>query len=166
MNFILSLAAAVVIHELGHIFAARLVRVPLVSVGQKLTGLSLVFDFSHVGFFAEEFVHSGGAVFGIISAFAAALTNARSLYAFTGISLTLAAVNLLPLSSFDGGAILSSILSAFFLPDTVWRITKTVSAVTLVILWTSVLWTELRVGANLGLIVFVCGIMIYLTEKT
>lgn len=160
MRVITAFALAVLIHELGHVTVARILGVPLISFSKIITGLSMQFDFSRASFFKEALVHLGGSLFGILSAALAALLGGRFFLTYAGISLTFAAVNLLPLSSFDGAGILAALLSAFFLPDTVWTIMQTVSAVTLIFLWVGVIWIELRVGANIGLIAFACALMV------
>ncbi len=154
------LVLAVLLHEIGHITAARLCGVPLVSLGWKGVGLSMQFDFSHVGYLKEALIHSGGAVFGVASAVVAVLLGERY-YTFAGISLILAAVNLYPLPVTDGGAIIRTVLSAFFLPDTAEKVTKAVFTLSLLALWSAVLWCELRVVPNLGLLLFVCILTVY-----
>ena len=164
MTELVLLLAAVLIHELGHIAAARLFGIPLVSFGIKTVGLSLAFDFSEAGYLCEAAVHSGGAAAGIISALLAVCLPLSFAKIYAGASLALALVNLLPIRSFDGGAILAAVLSEFFLPDTVWRITKAVSSLTVLLLWTAVLWIEMRVTANPGLLAFVCAVLVWEAE--
>ena len=156
----ISVLAAVALHELGHILAARLVGAPLVSLSLKPIGLSMRFDFSRVGYAAEMFVHAGGSIAGIACALTAALLPCGSLRIFSGLSLCFAALNLLPIESFDGGGILRALLSLFLMPDTVWRVCRVFSIVTLVLLWAAVLWAELRIGANLALLCFMCGVLV------
>ena len=159
LGFVL-VVSAIAVHELGHIAAAKLVKAPIVCVSLKPVGLSLRFDFSRVGYRAEAFVHSGGSIAGILCAVFASLLPWHGARIFSGLSFCFALLNLLPVMSFDGGGILSAALSAHFLPDTVWRVCRAVSALTLVFLWAAVLWAELRVGANLTLLFFVCGVII------
>lgn len=160
MSELLLLLAALAVHEAGHYLCAKLVGASLVSFSVTPIGLRLRFDFSRVGYLAEAFVHAGGSIVGMLAGIIAAAFPIRAAHVFCGISLSFGAINLLPVSFFDGGGIVSAILSQFFLPDTVWRVSRTVSFGVLSTLWAAVLWSELRVGANLALLCFVCGAMI------
>ena len=154
------LLAAIAVHELGHLAAAGLAGVNTFSGGICASGLRLSFDFSHVGYAAEALVHAGGSIAGVVTALTASLLPWRAALSYSGISLTLAALNLLPLSSFDGGALLSSVLSQFLMPDTAWRVCRVISALTLAVLWIAALWVELRIGANMVLLGFVCVLLV------
>ena len=160
MKYLLAFLMAVAVHELGHIITARIFGVPLISVSGKTAGLSMAFDFSGVSFPKEAAVHMGGVAAGLLSAVLSCFLPYRFFRMFAGMSLSFGVLNLLPLSSFDGGGIVRAVLSQFFYPDTVWRITRIVSWITLILLWTAVLWAELRVQPNLGLIFFVIVIMV------
>lgn len=155
MGELFALLAAIFLHEMGHFLAAKLCGVPCVSFGFRAGGAVLTFDFSRVGYVREGLVHAGGALLGLISAVMAGLIFGERAYFFLGITLVLSAVNLLPITGMDGGAILSCVLSQFFLPDTVWRVQRIVSLAAVLFLWGAVLWIELRVSPNLSLMTFV-----------
>lgn len=152
---------AVTVHELGHVAVAALVGVPLLSISVRPIGLSLHFDFSGVSFLTEAAVHAGGSFAGLIAAALAVFLPWRAALTFSGVSAVFAILNLLPTRSFDGGALLSSVLSCFLLPDAVWRISRAVSCSVIVCLWIAALWLELRVGANMALLGFVCALLIH-----
>ena len=160
MTFFVLLICAVAVHELGHVAAAKIVGVPLVTLSVRPIGLSLCFDFSHAAYSKEAFVHAGGCIAGVIAAVLAALLPFRAALTFSGLSLTLAALNLLPLRSFDGGALIGACLSSFLMPDTAWRVCRALSAVFTLILWIGALWIELRIGANIALLALVCAVLI------
>lgn len=160
MTDVLLFLAALVVHEAGHLLFAKLAGVPLVSFSLTPIGLRMRFDFSRCGYLSEAFVHAGGSVVGIFIGVLAALFSFRAARVFCGISLCFSAINLLPVRFFDGGGIIHALLSQFFLPDTVWRISRAVSIGTLVVLWTAILWGEMRAGANLALLCFICGALL------
>ncbi len=83
---------------------------------------------------------------------------------FSGISVVLAVVNLLPVRGFDGGGVLHCLLSAVFPPEWSDKICRRVSLLMTLLLWTAVLWVELRVRADVYLLCFVLYIMIFQTE--
>lgn len=112
------------------------------------------FDFSRTSFLREILIHLSGSLCGLLSAAAAYLLFRESALFFAGVSVSLSLVNLLPISGFDGGGILFSILSLFLLPDDSYKICGIVSLAASAVLWAAVIWTELKLGVNLGLICF------------
>ena len=160
MQGIIFTIIAVLIHEGGHIVASRIAGVPLISLTLKPVGVSMKFDFSRVEYLREAAVHLGGPIAGALTAVLALLLFQEKSITFCGISAVLSVVNLLPISGFDGGGVLSCVLSAIFLPDTAEKISRTVSYIFLLLLWAAVLWIELRVGANLSLLLFVLYFMV------
>ncbi len=151
---LLSVATAIFLHEMGHLLTAAWLGIPVRSIAFRMTGAALTFDFSHTSYGREALVHLGGAGAGVLSAALATLLFGERAYHFAGLSLSLAAVNLLPVSGFDGGGILRCLLSIFFLPDTVWRIGHLGSVTAVLLLWGVVLWIEMRVQPNLSLMAF------------
>ena len=155
MTLIILSFIALALHEAGHLALSRLIGVPLISFSAKPVGFSMKFDFSRVSYLGEAAVHLAGPVAGVIGAVVALMIFRERGYTFFGISAVLSAVNLLPIAGFDGGGILFCILSSLFSPYTACRIFCILSGVSLLLLWAAVLWIELRVGANLSLLVFV-----------
>ena len=155
---------AVLLHELGHLLCARLMGIPLTGCSVRACGALLTFDFSQTSYRREGCVHLAGAGMGLCSAVLAAAVFGDSAAYFSGISVTLAAVNLLPVRGFDGGGVLHCLLSAFFSPETADRIGRTVSLLVVLFLWTAVLWVELRVRADAALLCFVVYVMIFQAE--
>ena len=158
-ELVLSLVA-IVLHEAGHIAAAKVVGAPVRSFSIKAVGASLRFDFCGISFGREALVHLGGPLTGGASAIIALLIFGERGRFFCGISTVLSAVNLLPIKGFDGGGVLSCVLASFCLPDRAERISSAVSFSFLMVLWAAVLWIELRVGANLSLLAFVLFFML------
>ena len=109
MNELIALAAALVIHELGHLLAAKILGIPLVRFRLNPMGGVMTFDFSRSAYEREAAVHFSGPAAGLISG----VIGWRILQDpfFTGISVVLACVNLLPIRGLDGGGILRCVLS-------------------------------------------------------
>lgn len=156
----LSVIAAGVIHELGHIFSAVLLGIKCRGLSCKMGGALLTFDFSCVSYARESAVHFAGPAAGIITA---AMTAAvcPELTAFIGANILLAAVNLIPIRFFDGGALLMCVLRAFTTDWFADRFCRIISAVCGVLFWIAAIWIEINVEADIGLIVFAVCIMIY-----
>lgn len=163
MSELFTLLAALLIHELGHLLAARALGIPLVRFRLAPVGGVMTFDFSGTAYLKEAAVHLSGPLAGLISGGIAAILSADPFFA--GISVVLACVNLLPIRGLDGGGILRCVLSRFLFPDTVWRICGILSAAGVLLLWTAVLWIELRVTANLGLAAFAAALLLNETKE-
>ncbi|MBE6616587.1 MAG: hypothetical protein E7627_01395 [Ruminococcaceae bacterium] len=160
MRELILLLVALILHECGHILAASIMSIPVRSVNICAIGAAITFDFSRVGYAKEAIVHFSGPLFGIVSGIGAHLAFGESANYFAGVSVVLTALNLLPIRGFDGGGLLRCLLSLFFLPDTVWRICRGMSVISVLILWSGILWIELRAGVNLGLLIFIIGILL------
>lgn len=160
MRELLLFAVSIIIHEIGHIIAALILGIPVTSFDIRALGGVFTFDFSRSGYVKESIVHFSGPFFGLLVLCLAYLLYGERAYFFAGVSVSLSLVNLLPIEGFDGGGIIRSILSLFLLPDTVWRICRVASVIGVIALWMAVIWVELRVDGNLGLMVFVVGIML------
>ncbi len=145
------LVLAILIHECGHILAARLSKAPLSAFSVGLHGFSMAFDFSALSYGKECFVILAGSVLGLISA-AFALGISHNLAYFSAVSAVMALLNLLPIRGLDGGEALSCILGNFFLPDRTFRICRAVSWVTSIAFWMAAVWIQLRIHANLSLL--------------
>ena len=160
LSFLFDLAAAVTLHELGHLVAAKLLGIPCRRAGLRLLGGQLTFDFSQTGYFREALVHLAGPLIGIVTALTALCYNAVQ---FAGISLALSLINLLPFEGFDGGGILRCFLAPRLPPDTAYRIAHLVSWAARIFFWVCAAQIVLRSSADLGLILFATGLV--LTEK-
>lgn len=159
MRLFLSFAAAVVIHELSHVIAAKILGIRRVSLSPKFCGALLTFDFSGAGYAVEAVVHLAGSAGGIAAACISAFFFERSANCFVGISLVLSMINLLPISGLDGGAVLRALLLMNLMPDTAERIVGTVSFAAVIIIWTAAMWIELRAGGNLSFIILALSLM-------
>jgi len=145
------LVLAVLIHEGGHILAARLAKAPLTAFTAGPQGFSLAFDFSALSYGRECFVLLSGSAAGLLASALAFAIDRDAAY-FSAVSAVLSLVNLLPVKGLDGGAALSCVLSCFLLPDTVCRITGAVSLTAALLFWMAAVWIQLRIHVNLSLL--------------
>ena len=142
---------AVLIHELGHILAARLVKTPISSLSCGIHGFSMTFDFSSLSWRKECFVILSGSMTGLIAA-SAVRGFGDGLAYFAQVSSVLSLLNLLPVRGLDGGEALFCILNRFLLPHRSDGIAKAVSWCTAVLFWLCAVWIQLRVHPNLSLL--------------
>jgi len=152
---------AALLHELGHILCARLLNIPLNGCSVRPCGALLTFDFSRTSYGREACVHLAGAGMGLLTAALSLGIFGKNAVFFAGVSVVLAAVNLLPVRGFDGGGVLHSLLSAVLSPETADGICRAVSLTVTLLLWTAVLWVELRVRADIAMLCFVLYVVIF-----
>ena len=152
--FIMSAA----IHEAGHCITAIFFGIPMKSLRFLSSGALMTFDFGRTTYFKEAAVHLGGSLFAISAAVLSYLTVGDAASAFIGMTAVLSAVNLIPIKGTDGSAVLKAVLMNYLLPDTAEKITMAVSWISWSILWCAVVWIEMRVGANMSLMLFVLGL--------
>ena len=151
---IISLLAAAAVHEAGHLTAARIIGVKKISFTLKNLGGILNFDFSKTTYAGEIIVHLSGGLAGLLSSLAAYCIFSSSEYTYIGASLTFAFVNFLPIRGFDGGGILNAVLSSFMLPDYSYKICRIASDIAVFVFLTTVIWIEIKIYPNLGLLYF------------
>lgn len=156
IEYALLMLLSVIIHESGHLCAAKILKVPIVKSENHFLHLSYKLDFSASTYFAEMAVSLSGALFNLLFAF---LTVAvfRSPFPlgvfFVFSNLTLAVFNLLPVSSLDGAGALEAFLSVFLSNETACRITEAVSLVTALSFFVLSVYIQMRVGANFSLMI-------------
>ena len=163
MRELLFLLTAAVLHELGHIFCALVLRIPLAGLTFRPCGAVMTFDFSGTTYFRELCVHLAGAVTGILTAGTALLIFREPAAYFAGVSVVLAVLNLLPVEGFDGGGALACLCSMVCSPERTERICRGTSCMVLLLLWAAVLWLELRVQRGSALLLYVLYLMIFYT---
>lgn len=159
--FLLSAA----VHEAGHILTAKIFGIPMRFFRFCQNGAVMSFDFSHTTYLREAAVHLGGSLFAMTGAVLSVFLLGERAHFFLGISVVLSAVNLMPIRGTDGGACLKALLLTAFLPDTAEKISGIVSWCMWSVLWGAVLWIEMRVRANLTLLLFIIGFLLHENDK-
>lgn len=155
---------AAVLHELGHVLCAILLNIPFSGLSLRPCGAVMTFDFSETTYFRELCVHLAGGGMGILSAVFALTVFGEAAVTFAGMSVCLTVTNLLPIEGFDGGGALYCLFAMFFSPNRAYTICRAVSIAATLLLWTLVLWVELRVRVRAALLLFVLYVMIFHTK--
>ncbi len=151
---------AVVIHELGHLLAALILRIKISEFSFGILGARLKTSNCLTSYLQEIFLCAFGPIFNFISVIFVILfldwqTSARLIYLISA-SILLGTLNLMPIKSFDGGRILECILSIYFSPKYVICILKVISFFFITSLWIVSVYFLLIYTSSLGLFVF-CG---------
>lgn len=128
------LIAAAVVHELGHFIAMKCSGCGFKRIDIEPFGATIVYDSAKAGYRAEFLTAIGGPLAGITTAasgwFCFLYFPSPLLLMFILASLVFAVVNLLPLSTLDGGVALRSLLLQKVEPERAEYMLKTISLVT------------------------------------
>ena len=170
------------IHELGHIFAAKLLKIKLKKLTLGFAGARIYPDDEGMSYKKEFFLCAGGPIANLcfaVIAITVALAYQKStllsadevmtqallildgqggefisvLYLCAVVSLLQAAVNLLFVDGLDGGRMLVALISQFGSAQTAYRAEKICTAFSAVCLWLVSVYLLLRTGSGIGIFV-------------
>ena len=156
---LLALSAAA-IHELGHIFAARLLKIRLELFSLDLLGARLTTSGRLCSYRDEALLCAAGPLSNALTGAAAlaVLPHVGALREyllfFAAASISLGALNLLPIRSFDGGRILHCLLCRAISPSLAEPVVTFLSFICCFSLWCFSVYLMLRAGASLSLFIF------------
>ena len=180
------------IHELGHIVAAKILRIKIKDISFDCSGLRISVDERLTSYTDEILLAAAGPASNFILAVVVAafievseremsvifeaawdfinsgIPSVNGICAFFMISSGVQAViNMLPIKTFDGGRVLYCILAKVFdenISDTVISITSGIFAF---VLWTVSLYLMLKISSGLGIFIFSTSVfsMILINDK-
>ncbi len=170
------------VHELGHIFAAKLLKIRLKRLTLGFAGARIYPDDEGMSYKKEFFLCAGGPIANLCFASVAIISALvyqknfmlptddmltqtflllegqggnilSALYLCATVSLLQAAVNLLFVDGLDGGRMLVSLISQFGSAQTAHRAEKICTAFSAVCLWLVSVYLLLRTGSGIGILV-------------
>ncbi len=178
-DVILIYAFSAFLHEIGHLSAAKLLKIKIKEIKFDFSGVRICTDERLTQYKSEIALAAAGplvnfivmgAVLSFFKAQGVSLAEAAEyiesflaqreahIYGaigFFGLSAALqGGVNLLPVSSFDGGRITYCVIASFFSERAASRATAALSAASAFVLWTVSLYLMLRMSSGLGIYVF------------
>ena len=147
---------AALLHECGHLLAAKAMGIPLRQLRIDFLGARMEVTGRMLSYGEEWLLCAAGPLTSLLLAALAAPLWSLSPHAqmFSCASLVLGFLNLLPIRTFDGGRMLESALSAHFSVRTVRRVLRLSSFLFLFLLWATAIYFLLRVGDGLSLFAF------------
>lgn len=155
--YLLPTLFAVVLHELGHIFCAKILKIQIRKFNLSLLGARLEIA-GEISYQDELLLALGGPLFGALgfafSLFPALKFGFPALLHFAIISLVLALFNLLPLETLDGGRILKCLFCLAFGLDTARKMMKIASFFTLFLMWLFSVYIMLKIASGVQTFVF------------
>ncbi len=152
----LSAFLAASFHELGHLCAAKALRIPIRSLRLDLLGARMDAAGRMLSYGEEWLLCAAGPIFSFV--LSACLSVFWEVSRFSQLlscaSFVLGLLNLLPIRSFDGGRMLASALSASFGETVSDYVLKLCSFLCLFLLWAVSVYFLLTVGDGLSLFCF------------
>ena len=147
---------AAVLHECGHLLAARLLRIPPRALHLDLLGARIEVDGYLLSYGEEWLLCAAGPLVSLLAASAAApLWSAFwAARVFSCASLVLGLLNLLPIRTFDGGRMLECLFCRFGNERVAERGMLLCSYLFLFLLWATAVYFLLRAGDGLSLLCF------------
>ena len=156
---------AAFLHELGHIFAARLFKIGFREMRLTPFGASLIPRVDMGSFLSEMIICAAGPAVNFLSAALSLLIFTKaSIFGelFVLSSLFLGTLNLLPVTDFDGGRILFAFIESKFGFLCAKSFLGVTSFTIILTLWTVSLYFLLKATASLSLFIFSCSLFVKL----
>ncbi len=150
--------SAAVLHEFGHIAAAKLLDIDLTHMKLDILGARLATTGRLCSYPKLISLCLAGPLVNLLC-FALTLPfcqRSEWIMEFCLSSLSLCMLNLIPIQEFDGGRIMHGVLSNFMEISTAERICSFLSFICLLCMWLFSVWLLLRTGTSLTLFVFSC----------
>ncbi len=144
--------SAAVIHEIGHILVMLAQGIGLADITVTPYGLEINKKREYRSFPEEIAVSLAGCAINLFTYLIFCHSNGFY-FLLAQASISLCILNLLPVICLDGGTALNAIFSLFFLPDTTEKICKTVSFITLILIWIPAAYIFLFSGYNYSLFI-------------
>lgn len=178
---------AAVVHELGHLIAAKAMRIGVKEIRLDTFGARICVEERLLSYKKELWLALSGPVANLTTALMSVIVlpndgeklifeierfassgewhTGGAVGFFALSSLIQAAINLLPIKSFDGGRALQCLLSLFVSETAAERIIEISSAISVGVLWMMALYLMLKTSSGLELYAFSVGIFFMLAGK-
>ena len=148
--FIYLILISAAIHECGHIAAMMICGVKVERITVYPFGLDIRVKQRMISYKQELLIKSAGILVNITAVLCCLPFNALF---FLFANITLALLNIMPITSLDGGDILEIILSMFLDPTCVSEIMKTISFVVILLLWLIAVYVLFYTNYNFSLFI-------------
>lgn len=150
-SYILPTISAIILHELGHILCAKILRAKITRLTLSPLGAQMKLE-GVIPYKDELLIAFAGPLFGILGfGFTIFYTPLKT---FSIISLILSIFNLLPLPSLDGGRMLKCTLCLFFPLNAAEKISKILGFLTLGLLWAFAIYFMIKLTSGVSVFVF------------
>ncbi|MBE6666489.1 MAG: hypothetical protein E7603_09825 [Ruminococcaceae bacterium] len=163
-SYTFAVLSSVILHEAGHtVMAGFFAKKPL-SVRIMPTGISILLPPAS-SYTQELLIAAAGPLMNLLYALLCGFLPYGVGGTVRGVSLLLAALNLIPIAPLDGGKMLSALISPFFGTEISTRISEFFSLLLLAALWILSLYIFFYSGVNFTLLLFCAYLFSYLVLK-
>ena len=151
----MSLLAAA-LHEMGHLVAARFMKIPISAMRFDLLGARIDVKGRILSYGQEWLLCMSGPLASLVFSLIGSLfwSHSKLAIAFSCASLLLGLLNLLPIQTFDGGRMTYCLSAVLFGERRAEQILDVFSGFSAFVLWTVALYLMLRISSGLGIYVF------------
>lgn len=158
---------AALVHEAGHLLAARLQKIPLVSLRFDVLGARLDVGDRLIGYREEWLLCAAGPLTSLLlSLLMAPLWRFGSFFfAVSCASFLLGLLNLLPVRGFDGGRMAEAFLCRFFGARVGFSVMTLITHTALLLLWSVSVYFLLRTGGGIALFCFSLSVLVKFIEN-
>ncbi len=142
------------VYEVGHLFFAKIVGAGITDFKTSLCRLSIKYDCTSISYFKESLVCGGGVIFNLafFAVFSAPVFRySEKLTFFSLCNLSLALMNLYPVSVLDGGGVLRCTMYSIFNEKTAERVLKLTSFIFAFVLWLFAVYLQLVFSSNISM---------------
>lgn len=149
------LVLSYLIHELGHLFFAHLVGAKMNKIRGGVFHLSLSYEPYTVSYLSEILICSGGIIFNLIASLVIFLVNTSNndtLSTLLVLNLSLAIMNLYPVSILDGGNILRTLIFWKMSGDVAEKLHKWISFFFAILMWLLSVYIQIIFSTNISLL--------------
>ena len=161
----LLLTLCYLVHELGHILTTRLLGGKIRKISLGVFKIAIGYDTYSMPYRKEFAVSIAGIAFNLIFAAICAILNKNGNEALSFLitcNLSLAIINLYPISILDGGRVLKLVLYAAISQDKAEKIARYVSFFGAILLWFVSIYLQLVFSANISMLLISVFLLIQL----
>ncbi len=158
ISSLLALLSAVLFHELGHLITILILKKKISAVTLEPFGARIIIK-NEVSYSHEILIALAGPAASLLLFFLLGNGNAADYSLFLGI------INLLPISTLDGGRALCCAVSCFFGPEAGERTIGVCGRIFSFLLWLISVYLVLRYDGGFGLLVFSCFLAVMTARK-
>ena len=163
-SYAFAVLSSVILHESGHTLMAGLFQKKPISVRIMPTGINI--QLPNASSYMQEFLIAGaGPLMNLLYAFLCGFLPYGIGGTVRSVSLFLAMLNLIPISSLDGGRMLFALLAPHFGTDFAVRISEFFNLLLLALLWIFALYIFFYSGINFTLLLFCSYLFSYAVLK-
>ena len=144
------------IHEAGHLVFSKIAGAKMKRFKIGPLRLCLSYDCGDLSYGGEMLVQAGGIIFNLVSGaivFFLPILESEGWQFFSVCSISLALMNLYPVSILDGGGLLKNIISVIWSGDVAEKATKITSFIFAVLMWLAAVYLQIMFASNFSLFI-------------